>query len=170
MKWNKYDDLNLKFDYGQSLIKDNSDFKKLELSWDKLVRVKKDKLFYNVNGGISSKKTPFNYIFKAGGDSKIPLRGQDYDIAGNEYLSGNIEYHKLLIDNWIIGFVDLWGITFIDYGKIIPFDTSFSDLPWEIDGGVGLVFDTTFGIMRLDIGLDNLKEKPKYYINFEYNF
>lgn len=92
-----------------------------EVEWDKLVRVKKDKLFYNVSGGISSKKTLFNYIFKAGGDSKIPL------------------------------------------------NTSFSDLLWEIDGG-GLVFDTTFGIMRLDIGLDNLKEKPKYYINFEYNF
>ena len=169
VKWNKYDELNLKVNYGRSLIKEEPDFKQLELSWDKSLRVKNDKLVTNLSGGISSQETPLNYQFKGGGNSKIPLRGHEFNLAGNRYFSGNVEYHKLIIDDWVIGLVDLWGIAFLDYAKIIPVHSVFSDVPWEVDGGIGLACDTPLGLMRIDVGLDNFKENPIYNITFTNN-
>lgn len=170
IKRKKEEDIDLRFTYGKSLRKEEPDFQQGEISWTKATGFNNNKLISRVCTGISSQETPLNYQFKGGGKGGIPLRGHEYNLAGNRYLSGYTEFHKLIVGNAFIGLFDLWGMAFIDYAKIIPAHRSYSDLPWEIDGGVGVVCDTPFGLLKAEVGLDNFKEKPIYYLTFEKNF
>ena len=135
VKWKKDQDLNLSLAYGKSLSKAEPDFGQVELALTKELGFNNDRLIINLGGGLASKETPLNYQFKGGGNSRIPLRGHKYNLAGTRYLSGNAEFHKFLGSFWYYGWYNLWGFVFIDCARFSQADSIFSDLPYEIDGG-----------------------------------
>lgn len=117
VKWKKDQDLNLSLAYGKSLSKAEPDFGQVELALTKELGFNNDRLIINLGGGLASKETPLNYQFKGGGNSRIPLRGHKYNLAGTRYLSGNAEFHKFLGSFWYYGWYDLWGFVFIDCAR-----------------------------------------------------
>jgi hypothetical protein len=138
-----------------------------DFSWTKTLGHNNGKLVSNLSGGLSSEETPLNYQFKGGGKRGITLRGHQDNLAGNWYLSGNTEFHKLFFDLWGSGLLELWGIAFLDYAQIVPVCSGFGDVPWEIDGGVGVACAVPFGLLKFEVSWDNFKEKPNYYITFQ---
>lgn len=147
INWQEYGDLNFDFNYGHSLESENPNFFQLYTSWSKEFELNNDNIVFALKGGLSSKETPLNYQFKAGGYSDIPLRGRREDMAGVSYLLSNIEYHKFLI-------YDLWGLSFIDAGKIVTSDSTFTEEDWIVNIGCGLFYITPLAPLRFDIGYD----------------
>ncbi|WP_027340318.1 alpha/beta fold hydrolase [Halonatronum saccharophilum] len=163
LDWDNYGHLSIDLDYGISL-NDDRDFNRLALQWRRFEDVGDDKLVYSLRGGLASSNTPLNYQFQGGGYSFIPLRGSEFDMAGSSYLTTNLEYHRSLLDD------SIFGISFLDVGKIIEEGNSFSQEEWSFSGGLGLVVNTPLGPLRGDFALD-LKEKDRTFnINFGHTF
>lgn len=170
VKWRKDQELGLRFGYGKSLNITEPDFQQIEFSWTKMLGPNNSKLVSKLSGGLSSEETPLIYQFKSGGKRGITLRGHQDNLAGNRYLSGNTEFHKLFFDLWGSGFLEWWGIAFLDYARILPVGSGFGDVPWEVDGGVGVACAVPFGLLKLEVGWDNFNAKPNYHITYQDNF
>jgi outer membrane protein assembly factor BamA len=162
--YEKYGQLKSGIEYGYGLAEDNVDFSLLNLRWDKVNNLGDDKFIFSFKSGAASPNTPFNYQFKGGGTNALPFRGTEFELAGTKYLVSNLEYHKLLAGNW------LWGIGFLDTGKLIPEDSKFGKTDWKLDGGGALALSTPFGPLRFDLGFDLLAEGYEFNVNLGHTF
>ena len=163
-EWDKYGLLEIDYNVGIPLIAGQDKFYSLELEWRDQFTLDNDQLLYSIKSGLASDNTPLNFRFVGGGYCSIPLRGHKQNLIGDRYLIYNMEYHKKLGYDWIK------GVVFIDGGKLVDEQKSFSREDWEIDGGVGIALSSPLGPVRLDIGLDHLKAKPKYNLTIGHTF
>jgi len=151
-------------------LNDNfDDFNSLKLKLNKSYNlIKNSRIIADFKGGFASEETPFNYQFRAGSFSKndggIPIRGQDYEFAGNKYVKTTLEYQRKLWRR------DLWGVIFIDSAKIAAVDKELGELDWENDGGLGLIYYSFLGPIRADIAFDNANSSPQFNIGFGSSF
>jgi len=147
---------------------EDNDFSKITINVNRDFEVgDSSSLIFDIKAGKASSDTPFNYYFTGGGFSKndggIPIRGQEYDIAGKEYIKTTLEYQtKLWRENWI-------GVLFLDYARFAEAE-NIVDPEWETDGGIGLIYQSFLGPIRFDIGFDNLDEEPIIGIGFGNSF
>lgn len=109
-----------------------------------------DHFLFSVNGGAATDHTPLSFQFLAGGYSWIPLRGHEYELAGNAYLVSNMEYHKQLpVKN-------LLGLLSVDLGKVAEYCSDFSKADFMLDAAIGIGYNTPLGMFRLEKGFDLL--------------
>jgi len=95
--------------------------------------------------GLLSSETSLNMQFHGGGFSEIPLRAYQYNLAGDRYLRGGLEYHRALPVS------GLRGIIFTDAGKILHAGWTFEETELLLKGGIGLAYDTS---MEIPVSLD----------------
>lgn len=151
--WTGFGELQMNISRGQSLEDTQPHFNKLILDFVKEYPVSAGKFILRLQGGITSPETPLNMQFHGGGFSQIPLRGYNYNLAGDRFARGTIEFHKPVFTR------GLQGIIFIDCGKIVPAGGDFNGKEWLLDGGIGLAYDTPMGIpVRCDIGFNQQGE------------
>ncbi len=168
--YDSYGQFDLEVKYGSGLLAANPGFKALTCNWDKITKLGADKFVVSLKGGITSPDTPLNYRFKGAGYSSIPLRGNQFDLEANNYTVGtkyvvsNIEYHRLIVDDWA------WLIGFVDTGKIISNDSSFGETAWNLDGGAGAAVATPLGPIRGDIGFDLVDEGYNFNLRLGHSF
>ena len=152
-----------------SLTDNYDDFNTLEFKLNKEYNLnKRSRIIADLKGGVSSDNTPFNYQFTAGAFSKsdggIPIRGQDYELAGTKYIKNTLEYQRRLwSQNW-------WGVVFIDTAKIAAAEKELGELDWENDAGLGLIYYSFLGPIRADIAFDNADSSPIFNIGFGSSF
>lgn len=148
--------------------KEDNDFNKITINVNRDFEIgNSSNLIFDIKAGRASSDTPFNYYFTGGGFSKndggIPIRGQEYETAGREYIKTTLEYHtELWRENWL-------GVIFIDHARFAEADNTL-DPEWETDGGLGVIYQSFLGPIRFDIGFDNLDEEPVIGVGFGNSF
>lgn len=152
-----------------SLNDNYNNFNILKLNLNKSFNLNKNsRIIADFKAGYASTETPLNYQFRAGGFSKndggIPIRGQDYEFAGNKYIKNTFEYQRQLWRK------DLWGVLFIDSAKIAAVEAELGDFDWENDAGLGLIYYSFLGPIRADIAFDNINSSPQFNIGFGSSF
>ena len=142
-------DLRINLGHGFAL-EDGADYSLGSFNYGKSLAVAEDKVVYSLKGGLATDHTPLNFQFLAGGYNSIPLRGHQYELAGNAYLVNNLEYRKQLPVS------DLYGLVCVDLGKVAERASDFTKADFMLDAGLGLGYDTPMGMFRLEVGFDLL--------------
>ncbi|HBL35933.1 MAG TPA: hypothetical protein DDZ55_03895, partial [Firmicutes bacterium] len=142
-------DLRINLGHGFAL-EDGADYSFGSFNYAKSLAVAEDKVVYSLKGGLATDHTPLNFQFLAGGYNSIPLRGHEYELAGNAYLVNNLEYRKQLPVS------DLYGLVCVDLGKVAERASDFTKADFMLDAGLGLGYDTPMGMFRLEVGFDLL--------------
>jgi hypothetical protein len=131
-------------------LADGTDYSFGSFNYSKSLAVAEDKLLFSLKGGLATDHTPLSFQFLTGGYSEIPLRGHQYELAGNAYLVNNLEYRKQLPVS------DLYGLVCVDLGKVAERGSDFAKADLMLDAGLGLGYDTPMGMLRLEVGFDLL--------------
>ena len=142
-----FGDLRINLGHGFAL-EDGANYSYGRFDYGKHYEIAKDRLVFSLKGGLATDQTPLNFQFLAGGYSPIPLRGHEYELAGNVYLVNNVEYLKQLpLDN-------LFGLVFVDLGKVAERCGEFAKADFMLDAGIGIGYNTLMGMFRLEKGFD----------------
>jgi len=147
--WKGYGQLQVSIHRGQSLEEEQPDFNKVMIDYLKEYQIEGGELIFRLQSGLADPETPLNLQFHGGGFSSIPLRGYSFNLAGDRFVRGVLEYHRRL------PVPGLSGIVFIDYGKILPAERSFKEESWLVSGGLGLAYDTPLDLpVRCDLAFN----------------
>ncbi len=162
--WKEYGELKFSILRGEALQISRADYTKIMVDYLNKYSINSGEYIFRFQGGVTSPETPLNLQFQGGGFSSIPLRGYSYNLAGDRFLRGTIEYHQKL------PIKGLHGIIFADYGKIVPTGRMFTKEDWLVSGGIGLAYDTPLEEpVRCDIAF-NQEGEYNWKIGFGHSF